>query len=388
MVLLSSGTVLLAASSALAIQHARLHATRPWRHARTPRAGIDSFELELFSPAKINLFLRILGRRDDGFHDIASLCQTVDLGDRLRLARIPAGSTIVRPSRVNEPIKQHAELTVSPPDPTLPCDETNLVVRALALFRNKLTERDGGSLDVPRFRAHLVKQIPGDAGLSGAASNAATALFGANELCGRPASTDELVQWSSVLGGDVATFLCDTGSSYCTGRGVFHRGDKVTSIQALSGPGNGEGFIVQPVAKVTTPQIFRALAGSGYGTVDDADPEVLLTTIRQDGLLGSAAHCVNDLEPPAFECCPDLAAVKDALIQREGFDAVVMSGSGTALWVMGRPQDSVPKDFAQRFARECHELDGLEVRVWPARFVKRERDGWYTCEDKWAQDEV
>ena len=116
------------------------------------RAGIDSFEVELFSPAKVSLFLRILGRRDDGFHEMASLCQTVDLGDRLRLARIPAGSTIVRPSRVNEPIKQHAELTVTPPDPTIPCDETNLVVRALALFRNRLTERDGGSLDVPRFR--------------------------------------------------------------------------------------------------------------------------------------------------------------------------------------------------------------------------------------------
>ena len=99
------------------------------------RAGIDSFEVELFSPAKVSLFLRILGRRDDGFHEMASLCQTVDLGDRLRLARIPAGSTIVRPSRVNEPIKQHAEFSVSSPGSQLPAgfplDQSNMVVRAL-----------------------------------------------------------------------------------------------------------------------------------------------------------------------------------------------------------------------------------------------------------------
>ena len=146
-----SAAVLLAAS---VVQ--RVSTPRPPRaRVHGIRAGIDSFEVELFSPAKVSLFLRILGRRDDGFHEMASLCQTVDLGDRLRLARIPAGSTIVRPSRVKEAIKQHAELTVTPPDPTIPCDETNLVVRALALFRNRLTERDGGSLDVPRFRGEL-----------------------------------------------------------------------------------------------------------------------------------------------------------------------------------------------------------------------------------------
>ena len=79
-----------------------------------------SFELDLFSPAKVDLFLRVLGARDvnDGLHESASLLQAVTMGDRVRLARMPATPTtfagVVRPSRVSEPIRQHCEFTVSP----------------------------------------------------------------------------------------------------------------------------------------------------------------------------------------------------------------------------------------------------------------------------------
>ena len=210
----------------------------------SPEAG--SFELELFSPARVNLFLRVQPRAD-GLHDVARLSQAVDLGDRLQLARIPNSPSqaagVVRPSRKTDPIKQHVEFSATPvglpglptgllregplggatarqpdllgrprralglkrsacrsdchdgamvrlpPKLTLsrrvttprPADETNSVVRALALYRTRLAQRDGGSLAVPRFRAHLAKTLPIDAGLGGAASNAAAALVGANE---------------------------------------------------------------------------------------------------------------------------------------------------------------------------------------------------------------
>ena len=161
--------------------------------------GAGSWELDLFSPAKLTLYTRVLGRGDDGLHELSYLSQAVDIGDRLLLARVPAtrrsAAGVVRPSRTTDPIKQHAELSVSPANAGPPCDETNFVYRALELFRTRLAQRDGGSLDVPRFRAHLVKRIPPRAGLGGGASNAATALYGANELCGRPASPAELVEW-------------------------------------------------------------------------------------------------------------------------------------------------------------------------------------------------
>lgn len=75
----------------------------------------------------------------------------------------------------------HDKLTPSRRWTPRPTDETNSVVRALALYRTRLAQRDGGSLAVPRFRAHLAKTLPIDAGLGGAASNAAAALVGANE---------------------------------------------------------------------------------------------------------------------------------------------------------------------------------------------------------------
>ena len=176
--------------------------------AMVAASGTGSFELDLFSPGKVSLFTRVLRKRDDGCHDVASLCHAVGYGDRLRLARIPgdraAAAGVVRPSRTSEPIKQHVELSVSEATADVPIDQSNLVVRAIALLRSKLAERDGGSLDVPRLRAHLVKRLPAGSGLGGASSNAATALWGANELIGRRASQAELVEWSRELGADVA----------------------------------------------------------------------------------------------------------------------------------------------------------------------------------------
>ena len=222
--------MLLAILAAPALQP---HLARPLSNLRmssSPEAG--SFELELFSPARLSLFLRVQPRAD-GLHDVARLSQAVDLGDRLQLARIPNSPSqaagVVRPSRKTDPIKQHVEFSVTPvglpglptglsrewprsgamarqpgllgrPRRALagsartqdkltpsrrwtprPTDETNSVVRALALYRTRLAQRDGGSLAVPRFRAHLAKTLPIDAGLGGAASNAAAALVGANE---------------------------------------------------------------------------------------------------------------------------------------------------------------------------------------------------------------
>ena len=89
-----------------------------------------------------------------------------------------------------------------------------MVVRALTLFRTKLAERDGGSLEVPRFRAHLVKNVPSRAGLATGASNAATALWGANALCGSPASEAELAEWGAELGTEVA---CSGNTYECCG---------------------------------------------------------------------------------------------------------------------------------------------------------------------------
>ena len=387
-----------------------------WRSARTLPAALvlsllssssalstGTFELELFSPAKISVFTRILRRYDDGCHEVASLSQTVDFGDQLRLARIPAdrfaAAGVVRPSRVTEPIKQHVELSVSPANPGIPLDESNLVVRAIALFRTKLAQRDGGSLTIPRFRAHLVKSIPPDSGLGGASSNAATALWGvrskrrdaprgpppsltpatysplsqANELCGRPASAAELEEWSRELGGDVACFLT-RGSAFCHGRAVFHRPQNVDAIEPLTAAdASASLYVVLPAnaGQLSTPRLFRTLADGGYTSLSASDPHDLLASHQAQ----SGAQHVNDLEPPALQCSSELAAVKQALLAH-GFHAVVLSGAGPALFAFGE-SGSDPQALAQRATAAIAESTGAALDIRAAEFLSRESGGWY-----------
>src|SRR3989338_5817579 len=147
--------------------------------------------LSLFSPAKINAFFRVLYKREDGFHEIASLYQSISLGDDLDIS-------------ISD--KDHFSCTES----SL-LGEDNLVLRSLALFRKKT----GCSHS---FSVHLNKKIPIQAGLGGGSSNAATALFGFMKLAQLTIPKQILVFWASELGSDVPFFF-SFGTAYATGRG-------------------------------------------------------------------------------------------------------------------------------------------------------------------------
>jgi len=151
--------------------------------------------LKLFSPAKINIFLRVVRRREDGFHDLASLFHVIDLGDDMSFTVLPSDAG-------------QDSLSCNMPD--VPTDGSNLVVKALNLFRQKtgVTEK---------FSVDLFKRVPHGAGMGGGSGNAATTLWAANELCGRPASTPALLEWSGEIGSDVSVFF-SSGAAYCTGR--------------------------------------------------------------------------------------------------------------------------------------------------------------------------
>jgi len=127
--------------------------------------------LSLFSPCKINLFLRIIRKRPDNFHDLASLFQAIGFGDRLELTLL-------------EEDAEKDEFTCNMAG--VPVDSSNLVLRALQLMRDKTGRAQ------KYFRANLVKQVPAQAGLGGGSANAATAMWGANELLGRPASLEQV----------------------------------------------------------------------------------------------------------------------------------------------------------------------------------------------------
>ena len=173
------------------LNHARIAHFVPFASA----SSSNSSSLNLFSPAKINIFLRIVRRREDGFHDLASLFHVIDLGDDMTFTLLPPGST-------------SDQLTCNFPD--VPTDESNLVIKALNLFRRKTGATD-------RFSVDLFKRVPHGAGMGGGSGNAATTLWAANEMCGRPATAEQLLEWSGEIGSDISVFF-SSGAAYCTGR--------------------------------------------------------------------------------------------------------------------------------------------------------------------------
>lgn len=132
-----------------------------------------SSTLSLFSPCKINLFLRIIGKRPDGFPDLASLFQAIGFGDRLELTPLEEANEETNSDSFTCNMKG------------VPTDSSNLVLRALELMRTKTGVEQ-------YFAANLIKQVPAQAGLGGGSANAATAMWGANELMGRPASLEQV----------------------------------------------------------------------------------------------------------------------------------------------------------------------------------------------------
>lgn len=270
------------------------------------------------SPAKINLFLRILRRREDGYHELASLFQTIDLQDTLHIE-----------------LSDKDQFTCS--DPSLPCDQTNLVSKALALFRRK------SGIDYP-VRIHLEKRIPQQAGLGGGSSNAATTLWALNRLCGNGASDVELARWASEIGSDISFFF-SSGTAYCTGRGEIFRSYPPLQPTNL--------WVVKPPQGLSTPKVYSKLKAAA---LPQRDPEKILTQF-----LNSNPEYFNDLEGPAFEIMPELGQLKEKL-KECGFSVVLMSGSGSSFFCLGEGNADIG-------------LDGLEI--YPARFCNRSEGSWW-----------
>jgi len=232
--------------------------------------------LELYSPAKINLFFRILGKRPDGYHEIVSLYQAIDLFDRLFFE-----------------FSKDDLITCS--DPEIPTDQSNLVAKSLSLFRERFPFQNN-------IKSHIEKNIPTQAGLGGGSSNAATTLWGLNQILGSPASLSDLIQMGSAIGSDVSFFF-SSGSAHCTSRGeVF----KSTSL-----PAPISGYIAKPQFGLSTPLVYQHV-----------DVKKLIQH--------HSCPYFNDLEVSSFTLEPRLMDLKQQL--KKSFKTVVMTGSGTAFF--------------------------------------------------------
>ena len=236
--------------------------------------------------AKVNLGLRVFGRREDGFHQIHSLLQNIDLADELVLERGGRG----------------IELEVEPPLEIPP--EENLVWRAAELISKTVNLQ-------PNLRIELTKKIPMGAGLGGGSSDAAAVLVGVNELLKLGMDRAELLKLALELGSDVPFFL-EGGTCLVGGRG-----ERLKGLPPL--PGYHLVLLIPPFA-LSTAEVYREFDELG----EDEGGE---GSLRLPRLLR------NDLERAALRLRPELEGYRDLLAEAEP-DFFGMSGSGPT-WFAG-----------------------------------------------------
>lgn len=305
--------------------------------------------VETFPPAKLNLFLEILGKRADGFHELDTVMVAIDLRDAMRIELLPNPEIQLScrwlPSR-----QQRADrLGKSTADPSLdlPPPQDNLVYRALAMFRDEFSVEQG-------FRVQLDKRIPSGAGMGGASSDAASALSSAAMLCGIDMDDDRIVSIASKLGSDVPFFL---GRSTSKNDSIHQRTNNSNKrLKGARGRGRGEQLdcfntnanlhfvVVYPPEPLSTAEVYRHCDLSD--STHDATECCRVLTENRPGELPPHLH--NRLAGPARKLSVWIDKTL-AAIRRTGLEGVTMTGSGSACFGLA-PSARVARRTASRLA--------------------------------------
>jgi 4-diphosphocytidyl-2-C-methyl-D-erythritol kinase len=250
--------------------------------------------MQVLAPAKINLFLKILGRRDDGFHEIETLIAPISLCDEIQIDK--------------EDAKEGIEFRCH--DTSVPQGDDNLAVRAARAFFAATKFK-------PAISIELKKKIPHGAGLGGGSSDAATTLLSLNELFKTKLPREALAKMGETVGSDVPFFIFQT-AAICRGRGEL-----VTPIQL---PERLSILLLKPAFAVPTQWAYsrwqdsREIPGVSYAAQQFAGQTF-----------------VNDLERPVFEKFVFLAQLKTWLLRQPEVGAALMSGSGSTIFAVMRP---------------------------------------------------
>ena len=254
--------------------------------------------LRISSPAKLNLFLAVRGKRPDGYHEIETLFERIDLVDKIFLEKASSGITFGWDA-----------------DSSLPARE-NLAVRAAVLFKKHFGIRRG-------VRIQIQKRIPLGAGLGGGSSNAASVLMGLARLWKIAPASGELQVLGASLGSDVPFFLLNR--SFAIGRG---RGEELVPVETEARLWH---VLVFPDASLSTAAVYGALRQRALTPSPRADSKLRAEAFRKREILELARRGRNDLRRGALKLLPDLKDL-EAQVRHAGVHSVSLSGSGPTLF--------------------------------------------------------
>lgn len=282
--------------------------------------------LSLKAPAKINLFLKILRRRPDGYHEIESLMQKIELFDTLHFFR------------------EGESITLSCPDTSLPEDEGNLVYRAAQAFFSFTGIKAG-------VKIVLEKKIPIAAGLGGGSSDAAAAVLGLNRLFETGLDQSSLSEIAGPLGADVEFFVRDCSAALASGIGDH--------IQKVESPAEYTVVLVNPGFGVSTKWAYE-----NFPLTSNSNPYILardqnMSRILQGSFPGICETLGNDLEAVTVKRYSEIADIKKEL-KEAGAAVSLMSGSGPTVFGL-----FLTEDVAQRCYRQ------LSIKYSPNLFLAR-----------------
>lgn len=299
--------------------------------------------VKIKTPAKINLLLHIKGKREDGYHDLVTVMQAIDLYDELLIEKA-----------------DNLELISTSPD--IPSDEKNLVYKAAVKLREFTGINEGA-------RISLKKNIPVAAGLGGGSSDAAAALYGLNRLWGLGLSMETLCVLGRDIGSDVPFFI---GGPTAAGYG---RGDELIRLSNLT---DYWYLLVNPGIMISTAWVYSQVdISSGKGGFERVSPgenwigplvqpnleltkeDVHIKIFLPDGLRLDGNNIwlfpYNDLEGVVIRRYPVIKKIKDEMVA-SGAKCALMSGSGSSVFGIFRDRDS-----AERAGRN---MQHYEWRTW------------------------
>lgn len=283
---------------------------------------MEADSVEVLGRAKVNLSLKVRGRRPDGYHQVTTVMQSLELADRLTMRRSPAISVHFTPGGPDGG-------TADPPR------RPDLVEKALGIFNQTHGGTQGAAVEV-------VKHIPLQSGMGGGSADAAAALLGIAALTGDRLSTEQLMEMAIQLGSDVP-FALTGGTAVATGRGEL--------LAPLESPVTWWVLGIS-TAGLATPGVYERF--DEVGGIEGPNPSALAGALEDGDLEELGGLLVNDLEPAAFDLMPGLRERKEAMTSA-GVLGAVMSGSGPT--VAGLCEDP------SRAATAAERLDGVFERV-------------------------
>ena len=264
--------------------------------------------IQLKALGKINLGLDVLGKRENGYHDVRMILQTVYLYDEVTLEK-----------------RQKPGITVSTNLIYLPTDKTNIAYRAAKILLDEFGERRGVAI-------HLKKHIPVAAGMAGGSADAAAVLFGMNRMFGWKLSEKELMERGVTLGADVP---------YCIMRGTALAegiGEKLTRLPAMP---KCHLLIAKPPISVSTKLVYEKL--DALAIVDHPDIDGIIEGLKDRDLIRVAGSMGNVLQNVTETEYPVITQIKEKMIKGGAINAM-MSGSGPTVFGFFKERSMAKED--------------------------------------------